>query len=245
VATTSRVTPWGWEQGDDSADSSRVTPGGWEQVEGVSTGATGTLAYTNSNDTSAASGTTTVVGTSNTTNAADTSAAIGTTTVTGTLATTNADDTVVASGAAGAITGTVAYTNADDSIAADGWAGLISGTVAYTNADDTSSASGEAGSELIGRKYQRRGRTRPRKTLELENIPEVIEKITKEKEELSEELAAAQADLVSVQLMAHNSVNRAKKIKELSGVINTLEQNLDTAREEEVLLLLACMALEN
>ncbi len=35
MTTTSRVTPWGWEQGDDSADSSRVTPGGWEQVEGA------------------------------------------------------------------------------------------------------------------------------------------------------------------------------------------------------------------
>jgi len=106
--------------------------------------------------------------------------------------------------------------------------------------------SGEASAgNLIGRKYPRRGRTRPRKTLELENIPEVIEKITKEKEELSEELAAAQADLVSLRLMGDNSVNRAKKIKELSGVINTLEQNLIAAREEEVLLMLACMALEN
>ena len=32
MATTSRVTPWGWEQGDDASASSRVTPGGWEQV---------------------------------------------------------------------------------------------------------------------------------------------------------------------------------------------------------------------
>jgi hypothetical protein len=39
MTTTSRVTPWGWEQGDDSADQSYVTPGGWEQVVGA--GATG------------------------------------------------------------------------------------------------------------------------------------------------------------------------------------------------------------
>ena len=38
MATTSRVTPWGWEQGDDSTESSRVTPGGWEQVVGAGAG---------------------------------------------------------------------------------------------------------------------------------------------------------------------------------------------------------------
>ena len=41
MATTSRVTPWGWEQGDDSADVSRVTPGGWEQVVGAGGGTDG------------------------------------------------------------------------------------------------------------------------------------------------------------------------------------------------------------
>jgi hypothetical protein len=86
-------------------------------------GVTGTVAYTNANDTSAATGTTTIVGTLARTNANDTSAASGTTTITGTLATTNANDSVVASGSAGAITGTVAYTNNDDTAAAVGAAG--------------------------------------------------------------------------------------------------------------------------
>jgi hypothetical protein len=40
MTTTSRVTPWGWEQGDDSADQSYVTPGGWEQVVGAGSGPT-------------------------------------------------------------------------------------------------------------------------------------------------------------------------------------------------------------
>ena len=40
MATFSRVTPWGWEQGDDSTDQSRVTPGGWEQVVGAGGGTT-------------------------------------------------------------------------------------------------------------------------------------------------------------------------------------------------------------
>ena len=43
MATTSRVTPWGWEQGDDATDQSRVTPGGWEQV--VGSGGSGRIYY--------------------------------------------------------------------------------------------------------------------------------------------------------------------------------------------------------
>lgn len=102
----------------------------------------GTVARTNANDASAASGTTTILGTSATTNATDTSSASGTTTVTGTLATTNANDTVSASGAVGSsITGTVAYTNANDTLSASGTTTIV-GTVSRTNANDTSAANG-------------------------------------------------------------------------------------------------------
>ena len=41
MADYSRVTPWGWEQGNDSNDAVYVTPGGWEQI----TGTTGKLYY--------------------------------------------------------------------------------------------------------------------------------------------------------------------------------------------------------
>jgi hypothetical protein len=131
-------------------------------------GVTGTLARTNANDTSAASGTTTVLGTLAKTNANDTSAASGTTTVLGTLAKTNANDTSAASGTVGSggSTGTVAYTNANDtvvasgkttilgvlsktnandSVVAAGWAGRITGTLAKTNANDTVVANGNSG----------------------------------------------------------------------------------------------------
>ncbi len=70
-------------------------------------GSTGTVAKTNNNDTSAASGTTTVTGTVAKTNNNDTSAASGTTTVTGTIAKTNANDTCVASGSVGTVTVTI------------------------------------------------------------------------------------------------------------------------------------------
>lgn len=106
---------------------------------------TGTSATTNANDTSTASGTTTVVGTSATTNANDTATASGSVggAVTGTSATTNANDTSLASGTT-TVTGSVAYSNANDSAAASGWAGSVSGTAAVTNADDTAQASGTA-----------------------------------------------------------------------------------------------------
>lgn len=42
MAAFSRVTPWGWRQGDDSTNQSRVASGGWEQI--VSTG--GATSYT-------------------------------------------------------------------------------------------------------------------------------------------------------------------------------------------------------
>lgn len=128
---------------------------------------TGTVNYTNANDTSAASGSTTIVGTLARTNANDTSAASGSTTIVGSLATTNANDTVAASGNVGSgVSGTVAYTNANDTVVASGSTtiigvlsyqnandtmvaagvvGSITGTVAYTNNNDTCSASGIAG----------------------------------------------------------------------------------------------------
>jgi hypothetical protein len=133
---------------------------------------TGTVAYTNANDTSSAAGTTTVLGTLAKTNANDTSAANGTTTVLGTLAKTNANDTSAASGTVGSggSTGTVAYTNSNDTVVASGkttiigvlaktnandalvaagWAGRITGTISVTNANDTVAASGISGTATV------------------------------------------------------------------------------------------------
>lgn len=106
----------------------------------------GTLARTNAADTSAASGTTTVLGTLARTNAADTSAASGTTTIVGTSATTNAADTCNAAGTVGSAgsTGTVSVTNANDAAVAAG-ATTIVGALAQTNAADTAAAAGWAG----------------------------------------------------------------------------------------------------
>ena len=80
---------------------------------------TGTLAYTNVNDSIAAAGTTTPTGTLAKTNANDTSAASGTTTPTGTLAKTNNTDSVVGTGTT-TPTGTLAKTNNNDTVVASG-----------------------------------------------------------------------------------------------------------------------------
>ena len=106
-------------------------------------GATGTLAKTNANDTVSAAGTTTIVGTSARTNANDSVSAAGTTTVVGTLAKTNANDTVSASGTT-TVTGTVATTNANDTVDASGTvsSSTVTGTSSTSNANDTAAASG-------------------------------------------------------------------------------------------------------
>ena len=117
-------------------------------VAGTSSGSTGTVAVTNANDTSSASGTTTVTGSVAKSNANDTSAASGTTTITGALARTNVNDTSAASGTTTVI-GTLAKTNANDTSAASGTTTVV-GTLATTNANDTVSASGAVGNNVTG-----------------------------------------------------------------------------------------------
>lgn len=89
-----------------------------------------------------------VSGTSATTNANDTSSASGTTTIVGTSASTNANDTSSASGVAGSITGTSTTTNANDTSSASGTTTIV-GTSATTNANDTATASGTTSSVTV------------------------------------------------------------------------------------------------
>jgi hypothetical protein len=95
-------------------------------------------------------------------------------------------------------------------------------------------------SGLIGRKYPRRGRSRPRKILETPEIVEIVEAIPmvdEYQEKLSHELAFAKAELVTTRLMAHNAVNNAGKILALSEKIGVIESNLRRAKEEERVML--------
>ena len=134
-------------------------------------GTSGSVNYTNIDDSSAAAATPTVTASSATTNANDASSASATPVVTASSATTNADDVSNASAAVGSeVTATVAVTNADDTSAATASpvisassgttntddvssgtaAATVTGSAANTNADDISAASAAAGSEVAG-----------------------------------------------------------------------------------------------
>lgn len=90
----------------------------------VGSAVTGTVNYTNVNDTLAASGKSTVSGSLARTNNNDSISASGNSTVTGALAKTNNNDLCVAAGyVGGPVTGTVNYTNANDTLNASGTSG--------------------------------------------------------------------------------------------------------------------------
>jgi hypothetical protein len=220
----------------------------------------GTLATTNANDTSAASGTTTVVGTLARTNANDAVSASGTTTVVGTLARTNANDSLSASGSVGGavsgtvaytnandtsaasgtttVTGTVARTNANDSVAASGAAGAVTGTVAVTNANDSVSASGTAGGLLqdthdgFWRKQWKKIREREKKKIHAELIEEI--------EEIEEQIEEVKA----VQVVATKAIAKAQYMPDYSeqariiAALIARRQELIEQEDEELLLLL-------
>jgi len=110
--------------------------------EEAASGASGTLARTNANDTLSASGTTTITGSLAKTNVNDTSSATGTTTVVGSLAVTNTNDTGAISGSVGEpVSGTLAVTNTNDTSAAQGTTTVVA-SLAKTNVNDTSAATG-------------------------------------------------------------------------------------------------------
>ena len=129
--------------GGGSTGTSETTNANDTSTASGKTTITGTLAKTNANDTSTTSGTTTIVGSLARTNANDASTANGTTTITGALSKTNADDTSSASGFP-VTTGTAATTNANDTASASGKTTIV-GTTTYTNINDASSANGFAG----------------------------------------------------------------------------------------------------
>jgi hypothetical protein len=255
--TASTAYTLAWVVWDSVADTySNVVVG---DVTTDAAGVTGTLAVTNANDTSAASGTTTIVGTLARTNANDAVSASGTTTVVGTLARTNANDSVAASGSVGgAVTGTVAYTNANDtsaangtttvigtvartnandSVAASGAAGSVTGTVAVTNANDSVSASGTAGGlqdthDGFWRKQWKKIREREKKKIHAELIEEI--------EEIEEQIEEVKA----VQVVAAKAIAKAQYMPDYSeqariiAALIARRQELIEQEDEELLLLL-------
>ena len=188
----------------------------WVPVS-VSSGVTGTSATTNANDTSSASGTTTVVGAAATTNANDTATASGVvgSPVIGTSATTNANDTPSASGTTTVI-GTSATTNANDASAASGWAGAVSGTAAVTNANDAAQASGTVeGGFAFGGTGGGLAQIKPRESDEQKRTRRIAQGIIREAQKPSADVGklAKKAEKVSAQLRSDVSYYEAEAAK--------------------------------
>ena len=111
-------------------------------ISAGASGSTGTIAATLGSDTSAFTGTTTVIGTIGVTLGSDTSAFTGTTTVIGTIGATLGNDTSAFTGTVGgAVDGTIAVTLSNDTSAFAGTTTVI-GTIASTLGSDTSAFAG-------------------------------------------------------------------------------------------------------
>jgi hypothetical protein len=120
----------------DANDTSAITG------TAINTSVTGTIAVTDAADTSSITGTETFSGTIAVTDAADTSAITGTETFSGTIAVTDANDTSSITGTpASSPTGTIAVTDANDTAAFSGTSvnPSVTGTITVTEANDTSS----------------------------------------------------------------------------------------------------------
>ncbi len=113
-----------------------------------SSGVTGTVAWTEANDTAAIAGSSTVSGTSSWTEANDTAAVVGSVRASGTAAWTEANDTATIAGSVRA-SGTVAWTEASDTASLAGSL-TVSGTATWTEANDTAALSGTVGSGVSG-----------------------------------------------------------------------------------------------
>ena len=107
----------------------------------ASTSVTGTVAYTNLNDTSAISGKIGVQGTQGTQNANDALASAGKIGVIGTLIYSNAPDAANMAGLVNVYAGTLAYQNAPDLLAGSAKIG-VQGTVSDANANDPATVTG-------------------------------------------------------------------------------------------------------
>ena len=119
------------------------------EIKASSSGVTGTAAWTEGADTSAASGTFTTTGTAAWTEGADTSTASGWITVTGTAAWTEGADTIAASGVSAQFVGPAVWTEGADTAAGSGTF-TTTGTAAWTEGADTASGAGTVINPVTG-----------------------------------------------------------------------------------------------
>lgn len=117
-------------------------------LEIPSSGVTGTVAWSEANDTAALTGTATASGAPSWTEANDSASVTGSVQVAGTASWTEASDTATLSGSA-SVSGAPSWTEANDSAALTG-AVSFGGSVAWTEANDTATLSGTVGTVTTG-----------------------------------------------------------------------------------------------
>lgn len=117
---------------------------------------------------------------------------------------------------------------------------------AFTSADGVATAYTLIGSDaaeptLIGRKRPRRRRQLPAE-IPANKLPEILEKVSEEKDYLNEALAEANTELTIAALSTDNSQRRAEKLRTIGLDIARLEMEIAEAEDEEAFLMLVMQA---
>lgn len=97
---------------------------------------------------------------------------------------------------------------------------------------------------LIGRKRPRRRRTPIPEVVKVQDIPEILEKVSEEKDYLNEVLAEANTELTVAALSTDNMQRRSEKLKAIGINIAQLEMEMAEADDEEAFLILVLQAAE-
>lgn len=143
-ATTARVQSW---TSSVAGSNSTQIVSSFKAASGGG-GVTGTVAWTEANDTAAITGALEVSGAPSWTEANDTATVAGSVGVSGAASWTEANDTAALAGAVG-VSGSVAWTEANDSASIAG-ALAVSGSASWTEADDAAAITGTVGSGVSG-----------------------------------------------------------------------------------------------
>lgn len=100
----------------------------------------------------------------------------------------------------------------------------------------------EVETPLIGRKRPRRRRAQIPAQIPTEKLPEILAKVSEEKDYLKEVLAEANTELTIAALSTDNAEKRTQKLRKLGTDIALLELEIAEAEDEEAFLMLVLQA---
>lgn len=100
----------------------------------------------------------------------------------------------------------------------------------------------EVETPLIGRKRPRRRRAQIPAQISAEKLPEILAKVSEEKDYLKEVLAEANTELTIAALSTDNAEKRQKKLHEIGLSIAQIEADIAEAEDEKAFLMLVLQA---